>query len=63
VAEQNGAESEVTADAFAARDEPASLNGYGAAPESPIADRPEVLIGAAVIGGLLLAGIVSRFGR
>jgi hypothetical protein len=64
VAEQNGAGADVSADdAVAGAADPSSLNGYGAAPEPPMADRPEVLLGVAVLGGVLLAGMVSRFGR
>jgi outer membrane murein-binding lipoprotein Lpp len=33
------------------------------APEGAVAERPELLLGAAFLGGLLLAGLVSRFGR
>ena len=41
-----------------------SLDGHGArAPQSPRLERPELLLGAAVAGGLLLAGLVSRIGR
>jgi hypothetical protein len=64
MAEHNGAEADVSADdAIAAAAEPQSLNGFGAAPEPPLSDRPEMLIGAALLGGVLLAGVVSRFGR
>jgi hypothetical protein len=47
----------------AATDEPSSLDGYTMAPEGAVAERPELLLGAAFLGGLLLAGLVSRFGR
>ena len=41
-----------------------SLDGHGAgAPQSSLSERPELLLGAAVAGGLLLAGLVSRLGR
>ena len=41
-----------------------SLDGFsGAAPENPFADRPEVFIGVALLGGILLAGLVRRLGR
>ena len=44
--------------------ETSSLNGFaGTAPADPLVERPELLIGAAVFGGLLLAGLVSRLGR
>jgi hypothetical protein len=44
--------------------ETTSLDGAaGAALDDPLADRPELLIGAAFLGGVLLAGMVSRFGR
>jgi hypothetical protein len=48
----------------AAHEDASSLNGFaGAAPQGPVADRPEVLVAAAVLGGLLLARVVSRLGR
>ncbi len=38
-----------------------SVNGYGAvAPESPAADRPELLLAGAFAGGFLLARILRR---
>ena len=41
-----------------------SLDGHGAgAPQSSLSERPELLLGVAVAGGLLLAGLVSRLGR
>ena len=40
----------------------ASDGVVGAAPEDPLADRPELLLGAALLGGLLLAALVSRIG-
>jgi hypothetical protein len=50
--------------AAAAHAETSSLNGFGqATPETAFADRPELLVGAALLGGILLAGVVSRFGR
>jgi hypothetical protein len=52
-------ESVITA---SAEDAP-SLDGYGLAPEAPIAERPELLLGAAFLGGLLLARLVRRRGR
>jgi hypothetical protein len=65
VAEQNGAGNNVAAEeAISAAQEDFSHDGLGAAsPEAPLTDRPELLIGAAVVGGLLLAGVVSRLGR
>ena len=47
---------------IAAADDPAeSANGYGAlAPEGPSAEHPELLLGAALAGGFLLARIVRR---
>jgi hypothetical protein len=42
----------------------ASLDGFGqATPETPFSDHPELLVGAAFLGGMLLAGLVSRLGR
>ena len=40
-----------------------SVDGYGSASPAQPAERPEVLLGAALVGGLLLAGLVSRIGR
>jgi hypothetical protein len=41
-----------------------SLNGFaGAGPEGPFVEHPELLVGAAFVGGLLLAGLVSRLGE
>jgi MYXO-CTERM domain-containing protein len=38
-----------------------SVDGFGAvAPEGPASERPELLLGAAFLGGLLLARIVRR---
>jgi hypothetical protein len=50
------------AEIIAAADDPVeSVNGYGAvAPEGPAAERPELLLGAALAGGFLLARIVRR---
>jgi hypothetical protein len=44
-------------------EEASSLNGYAIAPEGALTERPELLLGAAFIGGLLLAGLVDRLGR
>lgn len=64
MAEQNGSGLGASADdPISGQDATSSLNGYGAAAEPPFGDRPEVLIGAAVLGGVLLAGVVSRLGR
>jgi hypothetical protein len=44
--------------------ENASLDGFGsAATDDPFAEQPELLLGAALLGGFLLAGLVSRLGR
>lgn len=40
-----------------------SVDGYGSASPAPPAERPEVLLGAALVAGLLLGGLVSRRGR
>jgi hypothetical protein len=65
MAQQNGGgEPFATADSVAASSQASSLDGFsGATPEDPFAERPELLLGAALLGGLLLAGLVSRFGR
>jgi hypothetical protein len=42
--------------------EPSSLDGLAVAPE-PFADRPEVLLAAVFLAGLLIGGLVSRLGR
>lgn len=40
------------------------MNGAaGSPPDDPFAEKPELLLGAAFLGGLLLAGLVSRIGR
>jgi len=45
----------------AAEDPVESVNGFGAvAPEGPSAERPELLVAAAFVGGFLLARIVRR---
>ena len=45
----------------AADEHAVSVNGFGStAPELPAADRPEILLGAALAGGFLLARIVRR---
>jgi hypothetical protein len=50
--------------AITAATEGAALDGYvHAAPEDPFSERPELLVGAAFLGGFLLAGVVSRFVR
>ncbi len=57
----NGASSE---EAFAsAGSHVSSLDGFGATPADSFEDRPELLVGAALVGGLLLGGLVSRIGR
>lgn len=40
-----------------------TVDGYGSASPAQPAEHPEVLLGAALVGGLLLAGLVSRIGR
>jgi hypothetical protein len=40
-----------------------SVDGYGSASPAQPDERPEVVLGAAFVGGLLLAGLVSRVGR
>ena len=41
----------------------AQQNLNGAATDDPFAERPELLLAAALLGGLLLGGLVSRLGR
>jgi hypothetical protein len=50
------------AEIIAAAEDPAeSVNGFGAAaPEGPGAERPELLVAGAFVGGFLLARIVRR---
>jgi hypothetical protein len=44
--------------------EASSLDGFsGSATDDPFAEQPELLLGAAFLGGLLIAGLVSRLGR
>jgi hypothetical protein len=57
--EQHDDQTQVTADIIAG--EHASSNGFGAmAPEMPVAERPEMMLGAAFVGGFLFARIVRR---
>jgi hypothetical protein len=66
MAQQNGGgDTFVTAESVAAGAPHAStLDGFnGAATDDPFAERPELLLGAAFVGGLLLAGLVRRIGR
>ena len=65
MADQNGSgdEAVVQETIVAVEAEPSSLNGFGAPSEDPLAARPELLLGAAILGGVLLAGLVSRVGR
>ena len=45
----------------AADERAASVNGSGATtPELPLEDRPEALLGAAFVGGFLLAKVLRR---
>jgi hypothetical protein len=50
------------AEIIAAADDPAeSVDGFGAvAPEGPAAERPELLVAGALVGGFLLARVVRR---
>jgi hypothetical protein len=62
--ESNGGGSSVAAQELIAGSDPSSLDGFGAgAPEDPLAERPELVVGGAFLGGLLLAALVSRIGR
>ena len=63
--QQNGSGADAAAEsAITAATEGASLDGYGqAAPHDPLTERPELLVGAAFLGGFLFAGLVSRLGR
>jgi hypothetical protein len=66
MAQQNGGgDAFATAESVAASGPtPSSPDGYAvAAGDDPFAERPELLLGIAFLGGLLLAGLVSRFGR
>jgi hypothetical protein len=66
MAQQNGGgDAFATAESVAANSHGASsLDGFaGSATDDPFAERPELLLGAALLGGFLLAGLVSRFGR
>jgi hypothetical protein len=48
----------------AAGEDTSSLNGFGGvSPDDPLADSPELVLAAGLLGGLLLAGVVSRIGR
>jgi hypothetical protein len=66
MAQRNGAgDAFATAESATANSDGASsLDGFaGSATDDPFAEQPELLLGAALLGGLLLAGLVSRFGR
>ena len=57
--EQHDDQTQVTADIIGG--DHASSNGYGAMPpETPVAERPEAMLGAAFVGGFLFARIVRR---
>lgn len=57
--EQHDDQTQVSADIIGG--DHASTNGFGAmAPETPVADRPEMMLGAAFVGGFLFARIVRR---
>jgi hypothetical protein len=59
----NGAATEETFAGAVENGQP-SLDGFaGASPADPFADHPELLVGAALLGGLMLAALVSRVGR
>jgi hypothetical protein len=66
MAHQNGG-----GDAFATAEsvdagthEAPSLDGFsGSATDEPFAEQPELLLGAAFLGGLVIGGLVSRLGR
>jgi hypothetical protein len=50
--------------AATAEGEPSSLDGFaGANPVDPFSEHPELVVAAAILGGLMLAGLVSRIGR
>jgi hypothetical protein len=63
LAATNGSGNGIADDVFTANVEPSSLDGMATAPQEPFAEHPELLVGAAFVGGVLLAGLVSRFGR
>lgn len=53
----------VTSEFPAGTTQPAApVNGFAAEPEPPLADNPEVVVGAALIGGFLLGKLVKRLG-
>jgi hypothetical protein len=50
--------------AVTAESEPSSLDGFaGASPTDPFGERPELLLVAALLGGVMIAALVSRVGR
>jgi hypothetical protein len=65
MAQQNGGgDTFATAETVAANTHPSSPDGFaGASTDDPFAERPELLLGVAFLGGLVFAGLVSRFGR
>ena len=62
-AEAAAQEDAVTAEFISGLEEPStSANGHGAEVEPPFADNPEVVVGAAFIGGFLFGRLVKRLG-
>jgi hypothetical protein len=60
----NGGTSSAEAQELIATGGQGSLDGFGAAaPDDPLAQHPELVVGGALLAGLLLAALVSRLGR
>ncbi|MEX0992705.1 MAG: hypothetical protein WDZ37_01790 [Solirubrobacterales bacterium] len=54
---------EVTAEFVSGMEQPSSsANGYGTPDEPTLPDNPEIVVGAAFLGGFLLGRLVRRFG-
>ena len=65
MADQNGGAVNVGATGMMTSngDAASSLDGYGGAQEASLEERPELLVAAAFVAGILIGGLVSRLGR
>jgi hypothetical protein len=65
MAHQNGGGTSVEAAGMITPDgETSALDGFGGAThESSMEERPELLVAAAFVAGVLIGGLVSRLGR
>jgi hypothetical protein len=64
LAEHNGSGNGTADDAFAAAQaDQSSFDGFAAIQPAPAGEHPELVVGLAFVGGVLLAGLMSRLGR